>query len=364
MKSASKIFLIIVLPIVFGNCKKGGVIGTIGTTEFINTEMYNSYSSYWYCRANLEIHIKYLDINNSYRNQDKSSLTSAGVCYSAETKFPTISDNKVDFSSRQSDNSPYYHGLRYSEYDDVNGYYIYKVSLDYLDEGTTYYWRAFIEKEDIVVYGDIQSFTTSAIPVISTLPVTTFTSTAAILGGNITNKGVPAYTSKGICYSTSQNPTTYNNIITVSGSGTGEFEEAVYDLEPNTTYYIRAFATNTHGTFYGEERSFKTLKQQLPRVSTLSSINITSTSATLRGDVEYLGEPSCNSVGICYSTSQNPSKGDDETVYFLPIGSYITGTYSTDRTSLKPNTTYYVRIFATNIVGTAYGDQISFRTKP
>ena len=95
-------------------------------------------------------------------------------------------------------------------------------------------------------------------PVLTTLNATDITSTSAVLGGNITNVGNPAYTERGVCYSTSENPTVSDKKIAVSGSGAGNFSKSVSNLTASTNYYFRAYAINTNGTAYGEQKSFKT----------------------------------------------------------------------------------------------------------
>jgi len=95
-------------------------------------------------------------------------------------------------------------------------------------------------------------------PALTTLPAANITPTSATLGGNITFAGNPAYTVRGVCYSTSQNPTTSDTTIPVSGSGTGEFSTPVTGLTTGVTYYVRAYATNPNGTFYGNQVSFTT----------------------------------------------------------------------------------------------------------
>jgi len=92
---------------------------------------------------------------------------------------------------------------------------------------------------------------------ITTIAVTSITGTTAISGGNITNDGGTLITQRGICYSTSPSPTTANTII-ISGSGSGTFTSSLTGLTASTSYYVRAYATNSAGTAYGNEVSFAT----------------------------------------------------------------------------------------------------------
>jgi uncharacterized protein (TIGR02145 family) len=92
---------------------------------------------------------------------------------------------------------------------------------------------------------------------ITTTSVSNITGTTAVSGGNITNSGGTTVTQRGICYSTSTNPTTANSTI-ISGSGTGSFTSNLTALTANTTYYVRAYAINSAGTAYGNQVSFTT----------------------------------------------------------------------------------------------------------
>jgi len=97
--------------------------------------------------------------------------------------------------------------------------------------------------------GNLAALTTTAVSSIS--------ETTAISGGNITNDGGTLITQRGVCCSTSPSPTTANTTI-ISGSGTGSFTSNLTSLTANTTYYVRAYATNSAGTAYGDEVSFTT----------------------------------------------------------------------------------------------------------
>lgn len=92
---------------------------------------------------------------------------------------------------------------------------------------------------------------------ITTLPIGNITSTSATSGGNITNNGGTNVTQRGVVWSTSPNPTTANSQSS-DGSGTGNYTSNLAGLTTNTTYYLRAYATNSGGTAYGNELSFTT----------------------------------------------------------------------------------------------------------
>ena len=95
-------------------------------------------------------------------------------------------------------------------------------------------------------------------PTVTTTAISNIDKNTATGGGNVTADGGATVTARGICWSTSQNPT-LSGSHTTNGTGTGSFTSALTGLSANTTYYVRAYATNGAGTAYGEEVSFTTL---------------------------------------------------------------------------------------------------------
>jgi uncharacterized protein (TIGR02145 family) len=96
-----------------------------------------------------------------------------------------------------------------------------------------------------------------AVPAVNTTNATGITSNAAIIGGNVTHDGGTPVTARGVAYGTSATPTT-SGTITTDGTGMGVFTSTLTGLNPSTTYYVRAYATNSVGTAYGNEVSFIT----------------------------------------------------------------------------------------------------------
>ncbi len=131
-------------------------------------------------------------------------------------------------------------------------------SVSNLQMGTQYYFRAYARTVLGITYGDILSFNTqSDLAEVHTLMVTDTGIHWANCGGNVTFDGGTPVTARGVCWSTLQNPTV-NDSHTTDGNGIGSFTSHIVGLSPNTTYYVRAYATNSVGTAYGEERSFAT----------------------------------------------------------------------------------------------------------
>ena len=123
-----------------------------------------------------------------------------------------------------------------------------------------------IDYENTIGWGDyamLRTFTIAealTIPTVSTSSITDITQTTATSGGNVTSDGSATVTARGVCWNTTGNPTTSNN-KTTNGTGTGSWVSELTGLQPNTTYYIRAYATNSQGTAYGEQKEFSTLEE-------------------------------------------------------------------------------------------------------
>jgi len=201
------------------------------------------------------------------------------------------------------------------------------------------------------------SITTPALnPTVTTSAASDVTSNSAVLGGNVTSNGGATVTARGVCYGTTRNPTTSGTKM-ASGSGNGIFSGTISNLAANTTYYARAYATNSYGTAYGEEISFTTTQILLPTVTTATATSITATSAVLGGNVTSDGNSTVTEKGVCYSLTVNPTIANTK----VPIGSG-TGAFSKPITGLTAGTTYYVKAYAINSKGTAYGEQIVFTT--
>lgn len=263
-------------------------------------------------------------------------VTSRGLCWNTSEQ-PTVDNNKIVLGS---------------------GTGSFSGSLTGLTAATVYYVRAYGTNSQGTAYGNQQTFTTLGVPypILTTKAVTNITSTAATTGGNVTNDNGYNVTSRGVCWNTQPNPTTANN-KTSDGSGLGEFTSNVINLMPSTTYYVRAYAINTEGTGYGNEHSFTTPQSFAPLVSTNEVTNITYTTATSGGMVTNDNGFQVTARGICFGQQPNPTLANS----FSNDGSGV-GPYTSYLTGLTQNTTYYVRAYATNSQGTAYGNEVTFST--
>ena len=266
------------------------------------------------------------------------------------------------------------------------------------------------------------------VPTVTTDVVSNITANTASCGGDVTSNSGAIVTARGVCWSTSQNPTISDN-HTTNGSGNGSFSSYITGLMPNTTYYVRAYATNSAGTGYGTQKSFTTncntvnlsitgtttidygqsttltasgassyqwstnaitasitvspmstttytvtgtnsygctataaktvtVNPIVPTVTTNVVSNITANTASCGGNVTSNGGAIVTARGVCWSTLQNPTVSDGHSTNGSGNGSF-----SSSITGLTLNTTYYVRAYATNSVGTGYGEQKTFTTQ-
>ncbi len=100
------------------------------------------------------------------------------------------------------------------------------------------------------------------LPTLTSTAVSSITSTAAVSGGNISNDGGGTVSARGVCWGTTSNPLVSGS-RTTDGTGTGAFTSSISGLSPSTTYYTRAYATNSSGTSYGNVQSFTTAAAQV-----------------------------------------------------------------------------------------------------
>ena len=271
------------------------------------------------------------------------TVTDRGIVYSTTDATPTIAEGATKDANGSGTGS-------YSE------------SIGSLSSNTTYYYNAYAINSIGTSYGTARSFTTLSTPAsVTTQAVTDISITTATGNGNITDLGAPNPTQHGVCWNTSGTPTT-SDTKTEDGAvaATGAFTSSMTGLSPNTTYYVRAYATNTAGTVYGTQVSFTT-DPEPATVTTQAVTSITQTTATGNGNVTDLGVPNPTQHGVCWSTSGTPTTSDTKTEDGAVAA---TGAFTSSMTGLSPNTMYYVRAYAINTAGTVYGAQVSFTTNP
>ena len=267
---------------------------------------------------------------------DGATLQSCGICW-ATTPNPTI-DNSINTGGNQINTA-------------------YTCNMSDLTPNTKYYVRAYATTDITTTYGEQVSFTTvSGLPAVST-GVPTATATSMVAKGEVTDNGGYNVTERGFCYSaTNAEPSLTDTKIT-SGSGNGSFSASIKTLKASTKYYVRAYATNSIGTSYGNIVSVTT-KNGAASVTTGSIKNITALSASGSVTVTDAAGATLQSCGICWATIPNPTISNNKTAG----GNQLNTAYNCNMTGLTPSTTYYVRSYATTDITTTYGEQVTFNT--
>ena len=227
-------------------------------------------------------------------------------------------------------------------------------ALSGLTQGTTYYFRAFATSAAGTSLGETLSFATmpTTPPTVVTLDATNITYTSATINGSIDYDGGLEITEKGFLYGTSAD--NLSQSANTDGTGAG-FSFELSGLSVYTTYYYKAFATNSQGTAYGEIMQFTTLDNTVPTVVTNEATDITTASATLNGNIVSNGGLIVTDCGFQYGTSADNLSSS---VMLEMVNEEILTTL----TELDDNTTYFYRAYASNSVGTGYGEVLSFTT--
>ncbi len=238
----------------------------------------------------------------------------------------------------------------------------YTCKMSRLDHGVIYHVRAYMSNELGITYGADISFKTSyaSIPTVQTNnSVSGITSTTAVIGGTVLTDGGTIVSHRGICWGTLPDPIeTFPLATSRDSSGVGSFTHQLTKLYPNTTYHVRAYAENYAGTAYGEDISFTTLPPGIPALSTSKVNSIVLHSALCGGSIISDGSTSITDRGICWNSNPNPTVNDNFVSY-----KYDSIAFSCYMAGLNSNTAYYVRAYATNKYGTAYGNEITFNTQ-
>ena len=268
-----------------------------------------------------------------------SGVVEKGIVYNTSPK-PTIANSKAVYTG------------------DTKGA-TYPVTLTGLNYATKYYACSYATLEDgSTIYGEEFNFTTlPVVPTVNTAAVIEIAGKSASCGGIVMVTGGAVISKQGVCWSTKPNPTVADS-KTEDGNGSGPYVSVLTNLKGKTTYYVRAYATNSAGTGYGPEVLFTTLVA-VPDLTTNAATNVGASSATSGGKITADGGAAITAKGVCWSTSANPTIADSKT-----SNGSGTADFTSNITGLNIATTYHVRSYATNSAGTGYGADITFMTFP
>jgi len=227
--------------------------------------------------------------------------------------------------------------INYS-FEEERSEYAYSLAFDYDSFGGGSFVR---------YYGRAVRPVYSAKASVSTAEVSEVSYYSATCGGYVASAS-SSVKSKGVCWSTSQNPT-INDSHTTDGTGTGSFTSDITGLTPNTKYFVRAYATNDAGTSYGSILSFVTKTPTTPTVTTDTIVEFVADGVIIVGSVIDDGGSDVLERGFCWSTKSEPTIDDNKVSCGAGAGRYV------KEISGFENDRYYLRAFATNSKGTSYG---------
>lgn len=227
-----------------------------------------------------------------------------------------------------------------------------------LSAATTYHVRAYATNAQGTGWGEDLAFTTGVLPlaVVTTAAPSAVSYGTATGGGTVVSDNGSMVTSRGVCWGTAPAPTTAGTCATQAG-GVGTFTVSMTSLAAGTTHYARAFAVNGGGTSYGNEVSFTTLTPSVPALTTKAIGGVSSYFAGTGGVISTDGGSPITVKGVCWSLTPTPTTANSCTNDGSGPASF-----NSTITGLSPLTTYNVRAYATNGLGTAYGNELSFTT--
>lgn len=234
----------------------------------------------------------------------------------------------------------------------------FNAQIDGLEPNTLYSVRAYARNSEGTAYGAVRNFITAvALPSVAIESVSDITSLSAKVYAKVSDDGGEAVSEFGVLLDTSSdvNP---DKAKKIKGSGSASsFSVDIDGLSRKTTYYVQAYVINSAGTAYGDVEKFETLAE-LPAVTTASVTDITDVSAVSGGNITDDGGDEITARGVVWGKTQELTVENDAKT----SDGKGAGRYNSSIAGLRYETVYYVRAYATNSAGTAYGEALKFTT--
>ena len=274
------------------------------------------------------------------KGSNSATLTEVGFVYSTSNATPTLLDTKV-------------------RVEDIND--TYSTVLKNLKQGVTYYIRAYAKNDTKTGYSEVKEVTTSrsSMPSVDKVTMGTITENSATVIGKILDNGNNNLTAIGFSYKTKTGSDIQVSVNLADLGNDNTFKTTLTGLNASTDYQVRAYATNKEGTGYGEYVDFKTTDLVSPKL-TATTDSIDADFVNLSAVIQSVGKEgsTIGEVGFCWSTTNKIPTISDTSKKAELKGMNFAVTLS----SLKPETTYYIRAYATNESTLGYSNVLIVKT--
>ena len=258
-----------------------------------------------------------------------------GVCWSSQLSMPTTDDKYIKNGSG------------------IGGFVC---EITNLDLNTEYYFRAYAITNKWTAYGNVVSIkTNNGIPQVKTVEIVDVGAYSVTCTGVVVSDNGYDIIDRGFCWSTEPYPIIESAHLSL-GKGDGDFVGEIGNLKAGTKYYIRAYAVNEQGEAYGEPLK-STTQKSLPHFAKPTIISIGVKQASVKCSLTDDGGCEILSCGFCWSdTDTLPDLG-------CPHSIESEASFESMITDLSPDTRYRLRPYATNCIGTVYGEVVAFQTQ-
>ena len=232
-----------------------------------------------------------------------------------------------------------------------------------LERFASYEVEAYLVNTFGTITGGVLSFTTTdGMPLVAEPDTVDISFTSATFSSKLLESGDSLITALGFCYGTEPNPTLENDFVTAELQADSTFSASLPDIVQQTRYYVRAFATNSYGTFYsdGSGATF-VLKDQKPTVETEEPQVGIGGNVAFSGTILAEGMSPVTEAGFLWSTEEEPTLETPKSSHRNLFEEGATE-YAMTLGNMRGGTTYYVRLYAKNEYGTSYGEVKAFET--
>lgn len=196
------------------------------------------------------------------------------------------------------------------------------------------------------------------LPSVKLVSIDTITTITADYGAEVTSDGNTTITARGIHIYTDSGCTTLFRTDPDGDPRVGTYGHRMYALYANTTYWVKAYAVNSVGETLSNVISFTTASAATVPTIVLQTIeSISANNATVSCDISSDGGSPVIQSGVCWNTSTNPTTANSKTTDGKMLDTWVSVI-----SGLNSNTTYYLRAYATNGIGTAYSNELNFTT--